>query len=124
MLSVNVNSKEVLQTLEGIEKRLKHQRPFFRHLVRPRLLDEFAAAYRAGRLQVRSGRLLESYISLTHEEHVSEIHDDRIVQGTRVPYAIFVERLLPVAGRVARNQRLIAEFAQQLGEYVVDGDTR
>ena len=123
MLFINVHVDEVMQRLEGIGHRLENQSLFFRQVARPRLLDEFAAAYREAGFAVQSGRLLESYISLTHPEHVSEISDDRIVEGTRVPYAVFVERLLPVAGRVARNQTLFNALAEQLGSYIVDGDS-
>ena len=123
MLSINIHSDDAMRRLQGIQHRLANTRLFFRNVVRPKLLDEFAAAYREAGYTTQSGRLLESYISLTHAEHVSEISDDRIVQGTRVPYAVFVERLLPIAGRVARNQTLFNEFAAQLGDHIVDGHT-
>lgn len=124
MFSIHADINDVMQRFEGIQQRLANRGLFFRQVVRPRLLDAFAAAYRASGVGVQTGRLLESYTTSTHAEHISEITDDRIVEGTRVPYAVFVERLLPIAGRVARNKRLLNEFAQKLGDYIVDGDTR
>ena len=122
MLIIDANIGAVVQDLDGINARLSGTGVFFRNVVRPRLLDEFAAAYREAGIGVRTGRLLESYVSLTASEHVSEINDERIIEGTEVPYAIFVEALLPVVGRIARNQSLLNEFAEQLGAYIVDGN--
>ena len=124
MLSIKIHINEVVESLEGIGQRLGNQRLFFRQVVRPRLLDEFAAAYRQAGVRVRTGRLLESYTALVSGDQVSEISEDRIVQGSRVPYAVFVERLLPIAGRVAKNQRLLNEFTEQLGEFIVNENAR
>ena len=122
MLSVNIQIEAVVQQLQGIKQRLENRHLFFRNVVRPRLLDEFAAVYREAGVRVQTGRLLESYISLTHAEHISEVGKGGIIEGSRVPYAIFVERLLPVAGRVGRNHGLINEFTQNLGAFITDGD--
>ena len=124
MLTINIHTEAVMKRLEGMQTRLQNRAVFFQHVIRPRLIDEFAAAYRAAGINIRTGRLLESFISLTHAEHVSEVSRDRIIEGSRVPYAIFVERLLPIAGRVRRNQGLINEFAEQLGVFIVDGHQR
>ena len=46
MLIIDANIGAVVQELDGINARLSGTGVFFRNVVRPRLLDEFASAYR------------------------------------------------------------------------------
>ena len=121
MLTVRVETDQAVQAIEAAKSRLRDFSVFFQVVVRPRLLQEFAKAYPAAGLNIRTGRLYDSYVSLSHAEHVSNISSHHIEEGTRVPYAVYVERRFPIVGRIARNQTLLREFARRLGEHVVSG---
>ena len=123
MLRIGIQLASAIETLEETDARLNTMGVFLRHVAHPRLAEALGAAYHEAGIGVRTGRLLESYTALTADEHVSEVGEDRIIVGSEVPYAIFVERLLPVAGRVAKNASLLNELMRDMERYVVDGRT-
>ena len=71
-------------------------------------------AYHTAGVGVRTGRLLASLTDPTHPEHVSQITLTSIIEGTRVPYARFVEGRTPITHRVARSHALIQLIEQTL----------
>ena len=123
MFDIDVNTDDLQQRITETRARLTDARVFFQTVVRPSLLQAFAEAYGESGLGIQSGRLYDSYVNLSSRDHVSEISPHRIVEGTRVPYAVYLENRNPIVGRIARNQQRIAEYTRQLGEFIVGRDS-
>ena len=77
-------------------------------------------AYRSAGIGIRTGRLLTSLIDPTHPEHISEITPTSITEGTRVPYAVFIEGRNPTLGRIARSNTLAQFLGSRLEDHIVN----
>ena len=118
MLKVRLESSELKAQLAKIKSRVADISTYHRQVTRPFLLRQLGIAYHEAGIGVRTGRLLASLTDPDHSEHVSVITPTSIILGTRVPYAVFVERRNPIANRVARSNALVNLIEQTLPEYL------
>ena len=121
MFHVRLETNEVKSYLAEIKGRVENLSTFHHQVTRPLLLRQLGVAYQAAGLGIRTGRLLGSLIDPTHPEHVSEITSDSITVGTRVPYAVYVERHNPIFSRVARSNTLAQILTSTLEDHIVNG---
>ena len=118
MLEVRLESNELKAHLAKIKSRVADLSTYHRQVTRPFLLRQFGIAYHEAGIGVQTGRLLSSLTDASHPEHVSEITPTGIIEGTRVPYFLFVERRNPIVARVARSHALCTLIEQTLPEYL------
>ena len=118
MLKIRIESDQLKAELDKVKARVRNLSAFHRQVTRPFLLRQFGIAYHAAGIGVRSGRLLASLTDPTHPEHFSQITSTSIIEGTRVPYARFVEGRNPITHRVARSHALIQLIEQTLPDHL------
>ena len=121
MLNIRIETNELKSYLAEIKARVENLSTFHHQVTRPMLLRQLGVAYQAAGFGIRTGRLLASLTDPTHPEHVSEITSDSITVGTRVPYAVYVERRNPIFSRVARSNTLAQLIATTLEDHIVNG---
>ena len=120
MFQIKIETQEVRTYLKNIENRIENLGTYFRHVTRPFLLRQFGIEYRNAGVGVETGRLLSSLVDSRHPEHISEITDTSITEGTRVPYAVYVENRNPLFDRIARSGVLAQFTADTLQEFLLD----
>ena len=118
MLKIRIESDQLKTELEKVKSRVRNLSAFHRQVTRPFLLRQLGIAYHRAGIGVRTGRLLASLTDPTHPEHFSQITSTSIIEGTRVPYARFVEGRNPITHRVARSHALIQLIEQTLPEHL------
>ena len=118
MLEIRLESSELKAHLAKIKSRVADISTYHRQVTRPFLLRQLGIAYHAAGIGVRTGRLLASLTDADHPEHISVITPTSITEGTRAPYAVFMERRNPIASRVARSHALANLIEQTLPEYL------
>ena len=120
MLEIRLDTAEVKAELAKLKARVSNLSVYHRRVIRPFLLRQLGIAYHEAGIGVQSGRLLASYTDASHPEHFSQITETGIIEGTRVPYAVFVEGRNPISHRVARSQALVNLIEQTLPDYLTN----
>ena len=120
MLHVRIETNELKSYLSKLKARVADISTFHQQVTRPYLLRQFGLAYRSAGIGIQTGRLLTSLIDPTHPEHISEITPTSITEGTRVPYAVFIERRNPTLGRIARSNTLAQFLGSRLEDHIVN----
>ena len=118
MLEIRLETGDLKIQLAKIKSRVADISTFHRQVTRPFLLRQFGVTYHEAGIGVQTGRLLASLTDANHPEHVSIITPTSITEGTRAPYAAFVERRNPIVSRVARSHALVNLIRQTLPEYL------
>ena len=118
MLEIRLETGDLKVQLAKIKSRVADISAYHRQVTRPFLLRQFGIAYHAAGIGVQTGRLLASLTDANHPAHISVITPTSITEGTRAPYAIFVNRRNPIASRVARSNALVNLIEQTLPEFL------
>ena len=120
-IRVKTTTQDARKSLQKLQERFSNIGVFHHQVTRPFLLRQFGIEYHASGGRIQTGRLLDSLTNPTHPDHISEQVGSRLVHGTRVPYAIYVERRRGFARRVARSRALLEALEEGIRRYIRNG---
>ena len=118
MLNIKTSKRTIranIEELAGYKRRANDLSPVYYQYIRPKIV----ATLKGYPIPVRTGRLRRSFVSPgSSNQHISIVSKNEFVFGSAVPYARYIEKRVPIIGRLANNTKLRQDIGMIIQKYI------